>query len=72
VRIFDETLFEMKNKSGLNFLLGAAVGAFITWLFTSKQGKELRDKAQETISDLTDEIKQKVAALQDDKTAGKE
>lgn len=62
----------MKNKSGLSFLVGAAIGAFLTWLFTSKQGKELREKAKEKVADLTDEIKQKVASLQDEKTPGNE
>ena len=58
----------MKNKTGLSFVLGAIIGAGITWLFTSKEGKELLEKAKGKANDLGDEIKKQLTSLQHDKT----
>lgn len=58
----------MKNKTGLSFLLGAIIGAGIAWLFTSKEGKELVERAKVKANDLADEIKKGVTSLQQEKT----
>ena len=58
----------MKNKAGLSFVLGAIIGAGITWLFTSKEGKEWVEKAKEKANDLGDEMKKQLATLQKEKT----
>ncbi|MES2780959.1 MAG: YtxH domain-containing protein [Bacteroidota bacterium] len=58
----------MKNKTGLSFILGAFIGAGIAWLFTSKEGKELVEKAKGKANDLAGEIKKQLASLQQEKT----
>ena len=54
----------MSDKKNLwPFLLGAAVGAGITWLFASKEGKEtlshLKKKAEEMKDDVNDWLDKK-------------
>lgn len=58
----------MKNKTGLSFVLGAIIGAAITWLYTSKEGKQLVAKAKNKVDDLGDEINKMVNSLQNKKT----
>lgn len=58
----------MKNKTGLSFVLGAIIAAAITWLFTSKEGKQLVAKAKNNVDDLGDEINKMVNSLQNKKT----
>jgi len=53
----------MKNNGWLTFVAGALVGAGIAWLFTSKEGKELRDKLKQKGEDLKDEAQREWEAL---------
>jgi len=46
----------MKQKGLITFLGGAIVGAGLTWLFTSKQGKELVEKVKSKGDHLKDEL----------------
>lgn len=38
------------------FFAGAAVGAGLTWLFTSDDGKELLNKLKEKVGDLKEDL----------------
>ncbi|MES2558236.1 MAG: YtxH domain-containing protein [Bacteroidota bacterium] len=60
--IFEESISMMKNKTGLGVVLGAIIGAGLTWLFTSKEGKELVAKTKEKASELADEISKRLAS----------
>jgi gas vesicle protein len=53
----------MKNNGWLGFIAGALVGAGIAWLFTSKEGKELREKIKSKGEDLKDEAQREWEAL---------
>ncbi len=46
----------MKIKDIGLFFAGAAVGAGLTWLFTTDDGKELLDKLKEKAVDFKDEL----------------
>jgi hypothetical protein len=61
--IFDKSLFGMKNNHWLSFLGGALVGAGITWLLTSKEGKEVVDKVTTKGKDLKDKVAEELAGL---------
>jgi hypothetical protein len=57
----------MKQKNLITFLGGALVGAGLTWLFTSKEGKEWLQKFKSGSADLKsklvaemDELKQQM------------
>lgn len=43
---------EKKDKNLLSLLAGAAIGAGLTYLFTTKKGQNIRDKAKETATDI--------------------
>lgn len=45
----------MKNNGWLGFIAGAAIGAGIVWLFTSREGKEFMEKMKNMGEDLRDE-----------------
>lgn len=53
----------MKNNHWLSFLGGALLGAGITWLLTSKEGKEVVDKLTEKGKDLKDKVAEELAGL---------
>ena len=53
----------MKNNHWLSFLGGALVGAGITWLLTSKEGKEVIDKVTIKGKDLKDKVAEELAGL---------
>jgi gas vesicle protein len=53
----------MKNNGWITFVAGALVGAGLTWLFASKEGKELREKLKSKGEDLKDEVQQEWEAL---------
>jgi hypothetical protein len=46
----------MKNNHWLSFVSGALIGAGITWLLTSGEGKEVVDKVTAKGKDLKDKI----------------
>jgi gas vesicle protein len=52
-----------QNKNLLTFLFGAAIGAAVTWLFTSEEGKkivaETKEKAKEWKEELGDKFNSK-------------
>lgn len=52
-----------QNKNLLTFLFGAAIGAAVTWLFTSEEGKkivaETKEKAKEWKEELGDKFHSK-------------
>ncbi len=52
-----------QNKNLLTFLFGAAIGAAVTWLFTSEEGKkivaETKEKAKEWKEELADKFNSK-------------
>jgi len=43
-----------------SFLVGAAVGAGLAWLFTSDEGKEFLTKMKEKASGLKDELDEEI------------
>ncbi len=50
-----------KNSKGiLTFIIGAAVGSAITYLFTSKDGKELLNKAREKGKDIKNDLQDEI------------
>jgi len=49
----------MANKRLINLLIGAGIGSAITWLFTSKKGKEIRQKVKEETENLIRQHKNK-------------
>ncbi|MEI6507454.1 MAG: YtxH domain-containing protein [Bacteroidota bacterium] len=51
----------MKNKDIASFLVGAAVGAGLAWLFTSDEGKELVNKMKEKASALKDNLEEEIS-----------
>jgi gas vesicle protein len=53
----------MKNNSWFTFITGALVGAGITWLFTSKEGKEMVAKMKSKGEDLKADTAEKLADL---------
>lgn len=53
----------MKNNGWLTFIAGAIVGAGITWLFTSKEGKEMVQQMKEKGNDLKATAEQELEAL---------
>ncbi len=55
----------MKKNGWLTFIAGAAVGAGITWLFTSKEGKEMVQKMKEKGNDLKDIAEKEFEALKE-------
>jgi hypothetical protein len=53
----------MKNNSWFTFITGALVGAGITWLFTSKEGKEVVATLKSKGEDLTADTAKNLADL---------
>ena len=53
----------MKNNHWLSFLSGALIGAGITWLLTSKEGKEVVDKVTTKGKDLKDKMAEELTGL---------
>ncbi len=51
----------MKNKDIASFLVGAALGAGLAWLFTSDEGKELVNKMKEKASALKDNLEEEIS-----------
>jgi gas vesicle protein len=51
----------MKGKDVGFFLLGAAVGAGIAWLFTSNEGKELLIKAKDIADEWKEDLDEAIA-----------
>ncbi len=45
-----------QNKNLLTFLFGAAIGAAITWLFTSEDGKKIVAETKEKAKQWKDEL----------------
>lgn len=56
----------MKDKSFINFAAGALIGAGITWLFSSKEGKQLVDKLKTKAVDLADEFKKESSSVEEE------
>jgi hypothetical protein len=46
----------MKGRNIVSFLIGASVGAGLTWLFTTDEGKKLMSDLKERADELKDEI----------------
>ena len=55
----------MKNKSWITFLSGALLGAGLTWLFTSKDGKALVQKMKKGGEDLKDHLLKDIDGLKE-------
>jgi hypothetical protein len=53
----------MKNNSWFTFITGALIGAGITWLFTSKEGKEMVAKMKSKGEDLKADTAENLADL---------
>lgn len=53
----------MKKNHWLTFLSGALIGAGITWLLTSKEGKEVVEKLSSKGKDLKDKLSEELAGL---------
>ena len=53
----------MKNNSWFTFITGALIGAGITWLFTSKEGKEMVATLKSKGEDLKADTAEKLADL---------
>lgn len=51
-----------QNKNILTFLFGAAIGAAITWLFTSEDGKKIVAESKEKAKQWKDDLKDKMKA----------
>jgi gas vesicle protein len=49
-----------QNKNLLTFLFGAAIGAAITWLFTSEDGKKIITDTKEKSKKIRDEVLQRM------------
>ncbi len=45
-----------QNKNVLTFLFGAAIGAAVTWLFTSEDGKKIVAETKEKAKQWKDEL----------------
>jgi len=56
----------MKNKNMFSLLVGATIGAGLTWLFTSDEGKELVNKIKDKATDLKDELEKKASTIFED------
>ncbi len=54
---------DMKNNHWLSFLTGALVGAGVTWLLTSKEGKEMVSKLSSKGKELKDKVEEELAGL---------
>lgn len=48
---------EKKEKNILSLIAGAAIGAGLTYLFTTKKGQEIRGKAKKTATDISNAAK---------------
>lgn len=62
------------NSGGTNFssvLLGAAIGATITYLFANKEGQKVRDQLLKEGTRLLDEVADKVQEMQEKVESGK-
>ncbi len=55
----------MKNKSWITFLSGALLGAGLTWLFTSKEGKAWIQKMKTGGEDLKDQLLKDIDGLKE-------
>lgn len=49
-----------------SLLVGATIGAGLTWLFTSDEGKELVNKIKDKATDLKDELEKKASTIFED------
>jgi gas vesicle protein len=58
----------MKNQTGISFALGAIIGAGITWLFTSKEGKEMLKQVKKKSEDLGEEIRSRISSMQNEES----
>lgn len=58
----------MKNQTGLSFALGAIIGAGITLLFTSKEGKEMIKQVKKKSEDLGEEISRRISSSKNEKS----
>jgi hypothetical protein len=55
----------MKNSGWIPFISGALIGAGITWLFTSKEGKEIVEQIGGKGKDLKGKLDEELADLQE-------
>lgn len=54
----------MKSNSIVAFITGALAGAGITWLLTSKEGKEATDKLKEQGKKVVDQLATEIGELE--------
>ncbi len=55
-----------QNKNVLTFLFGAAIGAAVTWLFTSEDGKKIVAETKEKAKQWKDELGDKFNSKESD------
>ena len=55
-----------QNKNVLTFLFGAAIGAAVTWLFTSEDGKKIVTETKEKAKQWKDELGDKFNSKESD------
>lgn len=55
-----------QNKNLLTFLFGAAIGAAVTWLFTSEDGKKIVAETKEKAKQWKDELGDKFNSKESD------
>jgi 2-keto-3-deoxy-galactonokinase len=58
-----KVMIGMKNNHWFSFLSGALIGAGITWLLTSKEGKEVVGKITSKGNELKDKLADELAQL---------
>jgi hypothetical protein len=51
----------MNQRNLLLFLAGALVGAGVTWLFTSEEGKNLMAELESKAKDLRDDLEKEIS-----------
>jgi hypothetical protein len=58
-----KVICRMKKNSWLTFIAGAAVGAGITWLLSSKEGKQIIEQLSDKGNDLKNKAEEELAGL---------